>query len=224
MVNGVSRVAQWIAIACAAATLLVLALLHVVSPEYDPSWRMVSEYANGKNGWLLAVMFLTWGVSDWALLVGLWREEKRALFRVGLLFLFVAGLGTGSASLLDINNPLHDIAGALGIIGTPVAAVLITAALRRSSAWSVRKRILLWSSNLTWVSVVLFAASFGVMVLTFQRAGIKMDPQAGPTAHAPAGVMGYVGWADRLIVVVYCLWVSILAWQAIKLSEKPRAT
>jgi hypothetical protein len=55
-----------LAIAAAAAALLLLASLHVLSPEFDPSWRMVSEYANGHYGWVLSLMFAAWGVSSWA--------------------------------------------------------------------------------------------------------------------------------------------------------------
>ena len=36
-----------LSIAAAVVVLLLLASLHVLSPEFDPSWRMVSEYANG---------------------------------------------------------------------------------------------------------------------------------------------------------------------------------
>ena len=29
----------------------MLSSLHALSPEFDPSWRVVSEYANGKYEW-----------------------------------------------------------------------------------------------------------------------------------------------------------------------------
>ncbi|MGO9409301.1 MAG: hypothetical protein ACLQCB_00970, partial [Spirochaetia bacterium] len=74
-------------------------------------------------------------------------------------------------------------------------------------------------ANLTWIAVALFAGSFVVLILSFQLAGIKMDPSAGPTAHAPAGVIGYVGLTDRLIVVVDYSWVATVAWRAIRLSR-----
>jgi hypothetical protein len=40
------------AIAAAAAQVLLLASLHVLSPEFDPAWRVVSEYVNGGYGWV----------------------------------------------------------------------------------------------------------------------------------------------------------------------------
>ena len=214
-----ARVANWIAIGAAAGALVLLALLHVVSPEFDPSWRMISEYANGRYGSILSLMFACWGTSEWALLVGIWGQKRKAIFKVGLVFLFVAGAGTAMATLFDINHPLHDVAGYLGIFGLPVAAMLTTSVLSRSPGWSVAKRPLLWLANLTWIAVALFAGSFVVLILSFQLAGIKMDPSAGPTAHAPAGVIGYVGLTDRLIVVVDYSWVATVAWRAIRLSR-----
>jgi ABC-type transport system involved in multi-copper enzyme maturation permease subunit len=53
--------AAWLSIIMTATTILLLAILHVLSPEFDPSWRMVSEYAFGQYGWVLSLMFLSWG-------------------------------------------------------------------------------------------------------------------------------------------------------------------
>jgi len=63
--------AAWLAIILTAATTLLLASLHVLSPEFAPSWRMVSEYAFGHYGWVLSLMFLSWGISSWALAVAI---------------------------------------------------------------------------------------------------------------------------------------------------------
>ncbi len=49
--------AAGLAIVAAAGALLLLASLHVLSPEYAPSWRRVSNYANGRYGWVLSLMF-----------------------------------------------------------------------------------------------------------------------------------------------------------------------
>ena len=44
--------AAWLAILATVATLLLLATLHVLSPEFSPSWRVVSEYAFGHYAWV----------------------------------------------------------------------------------------------------------------------------------------------------------------------------
>ncbi len=40
-------------------SLLCLQILHVVSPEFKPGWRMISEYALGKHKWLIELATLT---------------------------------------------------------------------------------------------------------------------------------------------------------------------
>lgn len=51
--SGSSRIvepAALLAIALTVIALLLLASLHVLSPEFAPSWRMISEYALGRYG------------------------------------------------------------------------------------------------------------------------------------------------------------------------------
>jgi len=125
-----------LAIAAAAAALLLLASLHVLSPEFDPSWRMVSEYALGHYGWVLSLMFLAWGISAWALAVALWSQVKTRAGKVGLWFLVIAGIGEAMASVFDITHDTgHSIAGVLGIGGFPIAALLLSVSLGRIQAW-----------------------------------------------------------------------------------------
>ena len=59
--------AAWMAILATSAAIVFLAALHVLSPEFSPSWRMISEYAFGHYAWLLSLMFLSWGLGTWAL-------------------------------------------------------------------------------------------------------------------------------------------------------------
>ena len=58
---------EYIAISVVAAAmlaLLCLLALHFLSPEFGPSWRMISEYALGKHKWLITSFFLFWGASS----------------------------------------------------------------------------------------------------------------------------------------------------------------
>ena len=215
----VSLPAARFAIAAAAAALLLLATLHVLSPEFDPSWRMVSEYANGHYGWVLSLMFAVWGLSSLALVFALWSEARTTPVMLGLICLTLAGVGEALAAVFDINHDtLHNLAGALGILGLPIAAMLISVNLGHTDRWSVAKRTLLWTANLTWVSVALLAATFVLLIATFSQVGGGLPNQA-PTV-LPPGVIGLVGWANRLLVVLYCGWMIAVAWQAIKLRGK----
>jgi len=212
--------AAWLAAILTSATILLLASLHVLSPEFDPSWRMVSEYAFGHYGWVLSLMFLSWGTSSWALAVAIWSQVQTKSGKVGLWFLVVAGIGEALASVFDVTHDTgHSVAGLLGVGGFPIAALLLSVSLSRTEAWSSAKKTLLWIANLSWISVLLLAATLVLMTVQLAKANGGHLPQHAPKS-LPPGMLGLDGWANRLIVVSYCLWVFVVAWQAIKLRRK----
>ncbi len=209
-----------LAIAAASAALLLLVSLHVLSPEFDPSWRMVSEYALGHYGWVLSLMFLAWGISSWALAVAIWSQVKTKAGKVGLWFLVIAGIGEAMASVFDGTHDLgHSIAGVLGLGGFPIAAVLLSVSLGRLHAWRGAKSLLLRIANLSWISVVLLGTTLVLMTVQFAQVNGGQLPQHAPT-QLPAGVLGLDGWADRLFVLSNCLWVLVAAWQAMMLADQ----
>jgi hypothetical protein len=216
----ISAPAAWLAIAASVATLLLLASLHVLSPEFDPSWRMVSEYALGRYGTVLSLMFFAWAASSWALAAAIWSQAATRTARTGVLILLVAGLGEAMAAVFDIRHDVgHSVAGLLGVAGLPIAAVLISLGLRGDQTWHASGRQLLRLAHLTWASVVLLIGTMILMMIQFARVNGGKLPQHAPKM-LPAGVMGLDGWANRLIVVSFCLWVAATAWQAINLRRQ----
>jgi hypothetical protein len=199
-----------------AAALLFLLSLHLLSPEFDPSWRMVSEYANGNYGWVLSLMFAAWGLSSWLLAVTLWPQVSSTAGKVGLGFLVLAGIGEAMAAVFDITHPLHSLSAFIGIGSLPIAALLISYSLIRRSDWSPAKKPLLTTAHLTWVSVVLMAATFILLIVTFMQSGGDMTAASTEITTLPAGVIALVGWANRLLIVVYCAWVITAAWGTIQ--------
>jgi hypothetical membrane protein len=206
-----------LAIAAGAAVLLLLAGLHVLSPEFDPSWRMVSEYANGQYAWVLSLMFVAWAISSWALAAAIWSHVRTRAGRIGLVFLIAAGVGEAMASVFDVNQPLHGLAS-LGMPSLAVAAMLISVSLSRTPEWSAARKALLWTANLTWLSLLLLAATFALLIVTYTQAGGDMT--AGAVSVLPPGVIALVGWANRFLIVVYCAWAMTVAAQAIKLHKQ----
>jgi hypothetical protein len=193
------------AIAAAAAALVLLAGLHVLSPEFDPSWRVVSEYANGRFAWVLSLMFASWAVSTWSLAGALWSQLKGIGGKIALGFLIAAGVGEAMASVCDIKHPLHNLAGMLGVLCLPIAAMWISIRLGRTPAWAPAKGVLLWTANLTWLSLVLMAVA-----LTALMSGYRITPRG----------IEIIGWTNRLLVVVYCAWAMTVAWQALQLRRR----
>lgn len=211
-----------LAIGGTVAALSFLGALHVLSPEFDPAWRMVSEYANGRYPWVLSLMFACWGISTCALAYAIRGELRSIPARIGLSLLVLAGVGEAMAAVFDLNNvTMHNVAGVFGMGCLPIAAVIISITLGRTPAWSDARRSLLVSANLTWISVLLLVASFVLMVSTFTATGLPTPAQAPKVL--PTGVIGLVGYANRLLVLCYYLWVIVLAREAIKLGSQKTA-
>jgi len=155
-------------------------------------------------------MFASWALSSWALAITLWSQVNGIGGKMALGLLIAAGVGEAMASVFDINHPLHNLAGMIGVLSLPLAAMLISVRLGRTQAWAAKKKVLLWTANLTWVSLVLMVAALILMICGYTRVGNKTTP----------GIMPFVGWANRLLVVVYCVWVVTVASQALRLRRQ----
>jgi hypothetical protein len=199
-----SSATAWLSIAGAAATLLLLAALHALSPELDPSWRMVSEYALGGFGWVLSLMFLAWALSCIAVFFTIQSQVHTLAGKIGLGFLLASALGMGMASVYDVNHDLHGVAAIIGMPSLPIAAMLISPSLARSRPWSTARRTLLWTANSTWISLVLM---FATVFIGLSQTGGEFGP------GVPAG------WPNRLLVATSCLWLMAVAWSAGRLQE-----
>jgi hypothetical protein len=223
VLSGTSRFresAAWLAVFLTGAAVALLTALHVLSPEFSPSWRMISEYAFGHYAWVLSLMFLCMGTSSWALAAALWPEVHTAGGKIGLWLLLIAGFGGAMASFFDITHEVgHAVAGFLGVIGFPIAALLLSVALGRNENWRAARSWLLWLANLSWISVVALVATLAIMTMQISRLNGGHLPQHAPKA-LPPGVLALDGWADRLIVLCNCAWVLVAAWKAIQVHRK----
>jgi hypothetical membrane protein len=217
----ISVSAACVAIAASVAAIALLLSLHVLSPEFSPAWRMISEYANGQYGWVLSLMFVAYGLGSLALAFAIRSQATTRRGRFGLVMLTLSGIGQVSAAQFDLNQAdLHDLAGALGILCLPLAAMLISPTLAGTPRWEAARKPLLITANLTWVSVVLWVGTFGLMIATFLQA-LGGLPTSAP-ADLPPGVIALVGWTNRLVVVSAWTWVATVAWHAIKLHNHVR--
>lgn len=208
--------AGWLAIFLTGTAVVLLGALHVLSPEFSPGWRVVSEYAFGHYAWVLSLMFLSWGLGTWALAAAIWVEVQTRAGRVGLWVLILAGMGEAMASFLDLTHEIgHGLAGLLGVIGFPIAALLLSVALGRNEEWRGARRALLGLANLSWISVVLLLVTLAIMTTQMARLNGGHLPQHAPKV-LPAGVLALDGWADRMIVVGNCAWVALAGWWVVR--------
>jgi hypothetical protein len=199
-------------LAAGAATLVVLlAALHFIEGELDPSWHFISEYAIGDYGWMMVVAFLSLALSYVSLFVAIRSQLRTIVGRIGLALLLVSALGliiaaifttdpiTVSEDALTTEGTLHNMGGTLGM-AMPFAAGLIGWRLARIPAWSSAKGSLLWATGLALVAFV----SIGVMV---SQSGGKFCPEV------------LVGWPNRIEMIAYSVWLMVVAWQAIRVRE-----
>lgn len=201
-----------IAIAASSISILCLLLLHFFSPEFEPNWRMVSEYALGKHKWLVSLFFIFWGLSSILLAVTLWKHVTTAASRVGVVLMFISGIGASLAAWFDVSQPTgHGFAGLLGIPTVPIATLLISYHLSKNQEWIAFAKPIKLLAHGTWITLVLMIVTMVVMMTGFQNAGIEMGPDAAPPSHVPEGVIALVGYVNRLLILVDILWLIFVA-------------
>ena len=213
-----SATASKVALIGSLATLVLLAALHAVSPEFDPSWRMVSEYALGRYAWLLSAMFLCWAISSWALVAALRSAAGSWTGKAGLALLALSGLGEAMAAYYDVSaETMHGVAAALGVPTLPIAALLVGVALDRTVGRDDEGRSAMrLMGHLTWISFLLMGGSMVLFLSSYAAAG--GNPAGGPPTSLPEGTVALNGWANRLLIVCYCGWLAATARRLMKLA------
>src|SRR5690349_21149676 len=63
MIGSTGNVAARLAASGSIAVAMIILALHAIRPEYQPSWRFISEYAIGPGGWIMQAAFLLWAAS-----------------------------------------------------------------------------------------------------------------------------------------------------------------
>lgn len=202
--NRISQVAR-VSFVAGVTSLLSLAALHVLSPEFDPSWRMVSEYALGRYEWVLALMFVSQAVSSIALFFVLKSQIRTIGGKIGLFFLLAAGLGLTLAAIFDWSNPLHGLAAMIGIPSQAIASIVLSVSLSRRQPQVFSRKPLLITANLVWLSLVVMQ----VLLFTgLARTGGEFGPQV------------FIGWPNRILIVAYGAWLLTAALQASRRAEQ----
>jgi len=211
--TAISRKGALLSFAGAATFVVLLAALHFVKPELDPSWHFISEYAIGRHGWMMVLAFLSLAVSYVSLFVAIRSQLQTTAGRIGLALLLVSALGltiaavfvtdpiTVSKDAVTTEGRIHGLGGTLGI-AMPFAAALVGWNLARNPAWSLAKVPLLWATGLALVAFLVSFVSLGVMV---SQSGGKFGPDV------------LVGWPNRIETLAYFVWLMTVAWQALKL-------
>ena len=209
-VHSISESAIRAILASAILFLVLLAALLVLKPEIDPAWRFISEYAIGRHGWMMTLAFLALAACCVATVIALWSQVRLG-GRIGTGFLLIGALGLTLAGIFttdpittpldaqSTSSQLHGLGAILGD-GVPIGATLIIGSLIRNKSW---RRARWWMIGILAVIWIVYA---------WLIMSMPADGNFGP------GVA--VGWPSRLLMVSYCLWFIVTAWQALRLHRQ----
>jgi hypothetical protein len=191
-----------IAITGAGAFLIILSALHFLKPELNPSWRMISEYEIGRFGWIMRLAFICLSISCFSLSIILWRHVSWAA-DILLIIVSIGPLGAAIFATDPITTPrnsmtkasrLHAVFGAIFIFGFPIM-VNVIGWHPADPLFAPLKAWLSWMSVAVWVGFLIF---MGSTVALGGKSGAR-------------GEKVKIGWPNRLMMLIYLLWLIITA-------------
>src|SRR6185436_17673348 len=81
-VTAISLTAARLSFAAAVLFVVLLVALHFIEPEFNPSWRFISEYELGRYGWIMVLAFLSLAVSYVALFMAIQSQLRTLVGRL----------------------------------------------------------------------------------------------------------------------------------------------
>lgn len=188
--------------------ILLLSILHLLQPEFDPTWRFISEYALGNFGWMMHLAFGLLAIAQISVAITILPHIRSVSGYIGLVILGISAIGVIIAGIF-VTDPISispkdaTFSGSMHSIGamldyTPIAALLITFSLCRLDAWRPMKKVLLTSSVVAIIAMLVFVLQ------------IPQDGQFGP------GVLA--GLFGRFLILADIAWLIIVGTHAFKLG------
>jgi hypothetical protein len=180
---------------CAAYFVIVLIVLHILEPEFDPRFRFMSEYALGDYGWLMTTTFFALGLVPFLTAIGLQNvyESSRSI-RIGLGLLVVAAIFIWLAGIFRDSIP-HLLAGVVAFPSMVMAVLLLSWTFRRAAGWQ----------TIYWLAVFVGLAMLAMLFLMVADLGMP-------------------GLQQRVFIFLFLLWLSIVAYKSVRLLPNQLVT
>jgi Protein of unknown function (DUF998) len=190
--NGRARIARMterVVFLCAAYYVIVLIILHILEPEFDPRFRFMSEYALGDYGWLMTTTFFALGLAPLAAAIGLRAVNQFSRrTRIGLGLLVVAAMFIWLAGIFRDSIP-HLLAGVVAFPSMVMAVLLLSWTFRRAMGWQAIYGVGLF------IALVMLAMLF-LMVAD----------------------LGMPGLQQRVFIFLFLLWLSIVVHKSVRVT------
>ncbi|HMF72980.1 MAG TPA: DUF998 domain-containing protein [Flavitalea sp.] len=196
--------------------LVLVVALHFIKPEFAPSWRFLSEYAIGNNGWIMQLAFFFLSASCIAGSISVRSQVKTTAGKIGVWLLFIVGLSvivagffvmdpvTAGKDELTTHGNLHGMSSMIGVPGLSIAAMLISFSLAdKNPNWTSAKAQLKLAAYFCLICLVVM---FATVFMGLSKTGGKFGPDV------------LAGWANRLLVVSWYIWLVLIAKNIIRIS------
>lgn len=199
----------------ALAFIALLAILHLIEPEVDPTWQPISEYALGKGGFLMNIAFLLLGVSFLSLGYYLVKYIPRLGAKIGGWLLIVSSVGNFTAAIwntdpagtlpegMSTSGQIHS--GAAGLLGFMILATLfILYQFYKQEVLKKYKHKILIITVLLWLLEISLVIALGVFL---SKTNGMLTPETP------------VGWLGRVVIVCCAGWIWTCARLFIQASN-----
>lgn len=209
-VSKLEFIAARVSIVCGMLFILLLGSLHFLEPEFDPTWRFISEYALGRFGALMPLAFLTLAASLASIGVAVLSQARTIPGYIGLSVLAIAAAGLIIAAAYK-TDPIFTspeemtFSGNMHVLGasldySPLAFLLLSFSLARNRAWQPIRWRLFMMAGISLILTIVF-----ILLL-------PADGVFGPSVFA-----GLVG---RFLLLSYVGWVTIAAFHILRLRNQ----
>jgi len=203
-----SLFAARVAIGAVALAVAALSVLHILKPEVNPSRNMISLYALGRHGWVMAVCFAAFAAATACVFAALVAHVSSLLGAVGLAFLLLAAIGFTLAAnfpmdpvstpraQMSFSGKMHGVSFLIGVPCQILSVLLLSVALGNQASYS---------STLLFGLTAVIWASLAMMIAIMVMVGPGKAPDSG-------GPERFLGLPNRLFMVSYSVWLIVVAW------------
>jgi hypothetical protein len=194
-----------ISIGFGCAFLILLTTLHFLKPEFNPTWRMISEYEIGKYGFLMTIAFFCWGAGFLSLDFAMWKSLDSIGGKIGKWWLLIIGIALFGAGIFTTQpitdvvrgttDRLHALCGVMMIFTFPICALFLSVALAKKEAFKIYKNQIFGVTLLAWIG---FFAFFAAVIIFAPK-----DRMYNESVK--------VGYPNRFLVLNYTIWLISIA-------------
>ncbi len=186
---------------------ILVAVLHLLSPEFSPIKRAMSDYAHSRYGWLMRIAFAGLGTSLFMLAEAFRRIALSTPQFSGGILLAVAGTATLIAGLFPIDNTpdgrFNTTKGAVhAAAGFLLSPMLVGAMLCLSAPWNRTG-----DTSLLQVLALGFAAMNTAAFVTLLVAN---------SIRLPIGGLG-----QRIFMSLVCVWLLLTSLRLLLIASAP---